>query len=67
MRVACADGVVRMTRIPGRLKRRTWVRLGDYVLVKPWQSENDKADMAYRYIRQQVEWLQRKGYLKDVT
>ncbi|HLC45862.1 MAG TPA: translation initiation factor eIF-1A [archaeon] len=66
MRVHCADGVVRLTRIPGKIKRFTWVRLGDYVLVKPWPNENDKADLAYRYIRQQVSWLQKKGYLQNL-
>ena len=35
MRVRGKDGKPRLCRIPGRLKRRLWVREGDTVLVKP--------------------------------
>ena len=35
--VRCLDGKTRNCRIPGRLKRRLWVRAGDVVLVEPWE------------------------------
>ncbi len=66
MRVSCVDGKVRMARIPGKIKRKTWVRLGDIVLLRKWPNEEDKADMEYRYVRQQVDVLQKKGYLKEL-
>ncbi|MEK6835430.1 MAG: translation initiation factor IF-1A, partial [Nanoarchaeota archaeon] len=29
MRVKCLDGKIRICRIPGRLKRKLWIREGD--------------------------------------
>lgn len=67
MRVACLDGKVRLCRIPGRLKRKLWVRAGDVVLVEPWEFGGDeKGDIIFKYKQTQVAWLQRKGYLKNL-
>ena len=63
----CADGKERICRIPGRLRRRVWVREGDYVLLVPWEVEGDKrGDIVWRYKKLEVEWLRKKGYLKDL-
>jgi translation initiation factor 1A len=62
--VQCVDGVERLGRIPGRLKRRQWVASGDIVIVVPWEFQDEKGDIAYRYTRPQAEWLRKKGYLK---
>tara|TARA_Y100000310_G_scaffold167610_2_gene167549 strand:+ start:35128 stop:35472 length:345 start_codon:yes stop_codon:yes gene_type:complete len=67
MRVICLDGKVRLCRIPGRLKRRLWVRAGDIVLVEPWEySGDEKGDIIFKYKQTQVSWLRRKGYLKKL-
>jgi translation initiation factor 1A len=67
MRVICLDGKVRLCRIPGRLKRRLWVRAGDIVLVEPWEYGGDeKGDIIFKYKQTQVSWLRRKGYLKKL-
>lgn len=67
MRVRCLDGKLRLCRIPGRFKRRLWVREGDTVLVEPWELGGDeKGDILYKYTRAQVEWLKGRGYLKDI-
>gem|GEM_PF-341082 len=34
--VRCQDGHTRVCRIRGKMKRRTWIREGDVVLVSPW-------------------------------
>ena len=60
----CMDGVVRMGRIPGSKKKRMWVREGDIVIVTPWSFQDSKADVIWKYTGPQVNWLQRKGYLK---
>ena len=66
--VACLDGNTRVCRIPGRLKKSLWVREGNIVLVEPWEFEGDKkGDVVYRYNPTQVEWLKRKGYLKQIS
>ncbi len=62
--VQCVDGIERMARIPGRLKRREWIKVGDVVIIVPWDFQDEKADLIYRYKRPQVEWLRKKGYLK---
>ncbi len=64
LRVRCVDGKSRLGRIPGRMKRRLWVKAGDLVLVTPWSFQDSKSDVLYRYNRTQVEWLQRKGIWK---
>ena len=61
----CMDGVVRMGRIPGSRKKRMWIREGEVVIATPWDVQDSKADVTWKYTRPQVEWLQRKGYLKD--
>jgi translation initiation factor 1A len=63
--VKCQDGHERLCRIRGKMKRRMWIRLGDIVLVSPWDFQSDKrGDIIWRYKRNQAEWLRRKGYLK---
>jgi len=67
MYVKCFDGKTRVCRIPGRLKRRLWVREGDLVIVEPWEfSGEDKGDILYKYTNAQVAFLKRKGYLKQM-
>ena len=34
LRVKCLDGKIRMCRIPGRMRKRVWVREGDVVIVE---------------------------------
>lgn len=65
MRVRCMDGVVRIARIPGKIKKRIWIREGDVVIVVPWEFQDEKADVIWKYRPPQVTWLQRKGYLKS--
>lgn len=64
VRVQCLDGIERLARIPGRLKRRQWIKVGDIVIIVPWDFQDEKADLVYQYKRPQVEWLRKKGYLK---
>jgi len=63
-RVRCLDGKTRICRIPGRLKRRLWVREGDIIIVEPWElSGDEKGDVIFKYTKSQIEFLKRKGYL----
>jgi len=62
--VKCQDGNERLCRIRGKMKRRVWIRVGDVVLVSPWDFQSDKrGDLIWRYTRSQAELLRRKGYL----
>jgi len=62
--VKCQDGNERLCRIRGKMKRRVWIRMGDIVLVSPWDFQSDKrGDVIIRYTRGQAETLRRKGLL----
>jgi len=61
--VMCEDGVQRNCRIPGKMKKRTWMRERDVVIVKLWDFQPIKADVVWRYIGVQTEHLKRKGFL----
>ena len=66
--VSCFDGKQRNCRIPGRLKRKLWVRPGYIVLVQPWEFEGDrKGDIIHTYKPTAVKWLEKHGYLKDIS
>lgn len=66
--VRCLDGKTRICRIPGRLKRRLWVREGNIILVEPWEYESDeKGDIIYKYRPIQVKWLERQGHLDQLS
>ena len=64
--VVCADGKSRLARIPGRMKRRQRVRAGDLIIVKPWDIQDDKADIIFRYRRTQAIVLSRRKLLPEV-
>ena len=64
--VKCIDGISRNCRVPGRLKRRLWLREGDIVIVEPWEFDDTKGDVLFKYNPTQVQWLKRKGYLKQI-
>ena len=64
--VKCSDGQTRVCRIRGKLKRRMWIRENDIVLVAPWDFDNRKADILWRYIRAHADWLEANGYLKNI-
>jgi translation initiation factor 1A len=67
MRVRCLDGKTRICRIPGRLKRRLWVRENDILIIEPWEYSGDsKGDVIYKYTPTQTSFLKNKGYLKKI-
>jgi len=68
LRVQCGDGKERIVRIPGKLRKRVWIRVGDIILIQPWKVMSDiRADVIWRYTKTQANWLQKKGYLKNIS
>jgi translation initiation factor 1A len=68
MIVKCLDGKERNCRIPGALRRNLWIRPNDVVIVEPWEFDSDKrGDVIFKYTPAAIEWLQRKGFLKQIT
>ena len=67
MRVRCLDGKTRICRVPGRLKKKSWIREGDILLIEPWVLGGDnKGDVIFKYKPNQVDWLKKNGHLKEV-
>ncbi len=62
--VLCSDNRERICAIPGRLKRRFWIKENDLVLVKPWVVQGDeKGDITYRYSLMDKDMLKQKGFV----
>ncbi|EFD92699.1 MAG: S1 IF1 family protein [Candidatus Parvarchaeum acidophilus ARMAN-5] len=66
MYVKCTDDKIRLCQVKGSFSRYLWINEGDIVLVKPWEIEHDKkADVLYKYRKNEWDSLRAKGYLKD--
>jgi len=63
VKVICEDNKTRLARIPGRLKKRMWVRDGDLVILKPWSYQDEKAEIVYRYTKTEASYLSRRKLL----
>ena len=61
--VRCADGTERTARIPGRMQKRVWIRENDIVLVEPWDWQDEKATIEWRYTGQDADQLRREGHI----
>ena len=65
LRILSQDGKMRLGRIRGKLKKRMWMREGDLVIIRPWEIQDDKADVLYRYTRIQAQNLMRRGLVPN--
>jgi translation initiation factor 1A len=64
MLVRCKDEKLRVSRIPGKMRRRIWVREGDIVIIRPWEVQGDKkGDVVWRYTKPQVARLVQQGLI----
>ena len=67
VRSICEDGETRLSRIPGKMRRRQWVREGDLIVVQPWEFQDEKANVCMRYTKTQSLYLSRKGVLPEIV
>jgi translation initiation factor 1A len=67
IRVMCADGKSRLGRIPGKLRKRMWIREGDLLIIQPWDFQEEKANILYRYTRTQATYLSRRGKIPELV
>lgn len=63
VRVRCQDGEERMGRIPGRMRFRTWINEGDVVIIEPWDWQDEKGDIEWRYDEQDAAQLRDEGHI----
>jgi translation initiation factor 1A len=64
MLISCMDGKTRNCKVPGRLRRGMWLREGDVVIIEPWEFDEDKGYIMYKYTKTQVEKLKQKGMIQ---
>ena len=67
MMVSCMDGKTRNCKVPGRKRRGLWLREGAAVIIEPWEFDEDKGDVLFKYTPNQVVKLQRMGKLDSGT
>ena len=64
LRIRCQDDRIRICRIPGKMRKRIWIKEGDVVLVKPWSIQGDKSgDVIWKYNPTEASWLRRRKIL----
>jgi translation initiation factor 1A len=59
----CEDGKERSCRITGKMRKRVWLRSGDIIVIRLWDFDPSTADVIWRYLGFQTEYLRRKGLL----
>ena len=64
MFVSCMDGKTRNCRVPGRLRRGMWLREGDVVIIAPWEFDDEKGDVLFKYSKAAIDRLKKMGKLK---
>ncbi|MCL5239653.1 MAG: translation initiation factor IF-1A [Candidatus Marsarchaeota archaeon] len=61
-KIRCSDSFERICSIPGRLRRRFWIKENDLVLIKPWVVQsNERGDIVWRYSIGDRDRLRDKG------
>jgi translation initiation factor 1A len=63
LNVRCTDGSERICRIRGKMKRRVWIKINDIVLVAPWDFQQNRGDILWRYTANQAEILRSQGLI----
>lgn len=63
MYVSCMDGKTRNCRVPGSKRRGLWLREGDAIIVRPWEFDDEKGDVEYKYTPTEVHKLKAMGKL----
>ena len=62
-KVKFSDGAERICRVRGKMKRRTWIKDDDYVLVAPWDFQDNRGDILWRYRKNQIKSLEKRGLI----
>lgn len=64
MFISCMDGKTRNCRVPGRLRRALWLRENDVVIIEPWEYDDAKGDVLFKYTKAAIEKLKKEGLFK---
>ena len=66
MEVHSIDGKKRNCRVPGRFKKFLWLRPKNVVLITPWEDDDEKGDVIFKYNSSAVNQLRKKGILDNL-
>jgi len=66
MLVKTTDGKTRNCRVPGRFRRRFWLREGNYIVIEPWPDDDGKGDVVYQYRPNEIIQLKKKRLLENL-
>lgn len=66
MSVFCCDGITRLGIIRGKMRKRVWIHIDDYVLVSLREFQKDKCDIIFKYTGYEVRDLTIYGEIPDV-
>jgi translation initiation factor 1A len=67
MDIKTTDGKTRNCRVPGRYRRRLWLRPKNYVIIVPWEFDDAKGDIIYKYNNSEVNQLKKKKMLDSLN
>lgn len=62
--VMCEDSDERMCRIPGKMQKSVWIREDDLVIVEPWEWQDEKGDVVWRYEKQEAERIKNSDLME---
>lgn len=65
LQVLCTDEQVYKAWIPGKMRRRVWMREGDIILFLPWGTRDMKGEVVYRYTRDEIKKLKEQGLIPE--
>lgn len=66
MSVKASDGKIRNCRVPGRFRRKFWLRPGNIVMIEPWPDDDSKGDIVYQYRPAEIIQLKKRGLLDNL-
>jgi len=66
MEVKTTDGKTRNCRVPGRYRRRLWLRPKDIIMIVPWEFDDKKGDIIYKYNSSEINQLKKRGILSSL-
>jgi translation initiation factor 1A len=59
--VLCEDGIIRICKIRGKMKRRVFISCGDIVLVCMREYQDEKGDIVHKYLSDEIGFLRETG------
>ena len=66
MEVKTTDGKTRNCRVPGRYRRRLWLRPKDIIMIVPWEFDDKKGDIIYKYNSSEINQLKKREILNSL-